>query len=333
MYKLYLFFLLMVFQWSCHAPITEKHQHSRDNILKVHDKVKEINTGDLLLNNYCLVYIIDQYLLISDHKTPLNQLHIFDKNNFNHITGTAPVGQGPGEITVIGHIVENSLHHCFYVSDFGKQRIFSYDLDSVLTDSLYLPQVKTILNQNEFPNTYTYINDTLSLGVIIKPTGTYGFNQTTARWNMQTGEIYPMKTLHPELEKQRFTMTASLPHNRYVECHLYHDLMSICDLNGNLLTNIYGPDWDPSSAKFHYYNEAVFCNDKIVALYSNKAGRASQQKATQFLVFNLNGDYLQTLETGYNINHFCYDKDNHRIILSMDDEIQFGYLDLKGLVD
>lgn len=333
MYKIYLFFLLIALHGGCNTPSTEKHQNSRDNIVKVHDKVNEIKTGNILLNSNCLVYIIDRYLLISDPKTPGNQIHIFDKNNFDYITGTAPVGQGPGEITVIGHIVEDSIRHQFYVSDFGKQRIFSYDLDSVLTDSLYLPQVKIILNQHEFPNTYTYIDDTLSFGVIIKPTGNYGFNQTTARWNMQTGEIHSMKTLHPELKKQRFAMTASLSAGRYVECHHYHDLMSICELNGHLLYNIYGPDWDPSSAQFEYYKDAVFCNDKIVALYSHKADRTKPSKSTQFLVFDLNGDYIKTLETDYNISRFCYDKENHRLILSMDDDIQFGYLDLQGLVD
>ena len=32
------------------------------------------------------------------------------------------------------------------------------------------------------------------------------------------------------------------------------------------------------------------------------------------------------------INYFCYDKDNNRIIMNLDDEIQFAYLDLEGLL-
>jgi hypothetical protein len=47
----------------------------------------------------------------------------------------------------------------------------------------------------------------------------------------------------------------------------------------------------------------------------------------------MEGDYIQTLETGYNISDFCYDKDNNRIIMSLDAEVQFAYLDLDGLVE
>ena len=47
----------------------------------------------------------------------------------------------------------------------------------------------------------------------------------------------------------------------------------------------------------------------------------------------LDGNYLKTLETGYKIARFCYDRDNNRILLSMDDDIQFGYLDMKEFLD
>ena len=54
---------------------------------------------------------------------------------------------------------------------------------------------------------------------------------------------------------------------------------------------------------------------------------------TRFLIFDLNGNYLKTLETDYRIVKFCYDKDNNRLIMSLDDEIQFGYLNLDGILD
>jgi hypothetical protein len=38
-------------------------------------------------------------------------------------------------------------------------------------------------------------------------------------------------------------------------------------------------------------------------------------------VFNMKGDYLKTLVVGRPINYFCYDKDNNRIIMNLDDEI------------
>lgn len=46
----------------------------------------------------------------------------------------------------------------------------------------------------------------------------------------------------------------------------------------------------------------------------------------------MKGDYLKTLVVGRPVNYFCYDKDNNRIIMNLDDEIQFAYLDLEGLL-
>lgn len=57
-----------------------------------------------------------------------------------------------------------------------------------------------------------------------------------------------------------------------------------------------------------------------------------RQSGGIFHVFNMKGDYLKTLVVGRPINYFCYDKDNNRIIMNLDDEIQFAYLDLEGLL-
>lgn len=48
-------------------------------------------------------------------------------------------------------------------------------------------------------------------------------------------------------------------------------------------------------------------------------------------MFNLNGSYIQTLE--YGISDYCYDEKNNRIIMSLEDEdLQFAYLNLDGLI-
>ena len=44
------------------------------------------------------------------------------------------------------------------------------------------------------------------------------------------------------------------------------------------------------------------------------------------------GEYIKTLKVGYHITGYCYDKENHRLILDLNDDIQFGYLDLEGII-
>lgn len=310
---------------------TEKYQKSRNNIVNIHDKIKEIEIEDVLIGKISLPYIIDKYLIISDYESPDQLIHIFDKNTFRYLTSTAYKGQGPGEIAMIGHIEYDKARRKFYVTDHGKQKIFSYDLDSVLSDPSYMPEVKLDMDINLFPDIYKYIDDTLCIGRVIKPIGTNDFKPYVAKWNMLTGNMQLMKYEHPDIQKVRFSSEVSPEHNMYLQCYSRHDLMTICDLNGNLKYNIYGPAWTSNVSQTSHYWEAVFCGDRIIASYSGGDRRTNTDFPTKLLVFNLEGDYLQTLETNYRISRFCYDRENNRLIFCMDDEIQFGYLDLDKL--
>lgn len=79
------------------------------------------------------------------------------KNDFSYLTSIGNFGEGPEEITVMGCLAIDEAHHQLYVSDHAKQKIFSYDMDSVMVDSLYKPQVKTAMNETLFPSEYQYI--------------------------------------------------------------------------------------------------------------------------------------------------------------------------------
>jgi hypothetical protein len=43
---------------------------------------------------------------------------------------------------------------------------------------------------------------------------------------------------HPDIERKRVCFAASAEYDIYVECYCYHDLMTICSLNGDLKYNI-----------------------------------------------------------------------------------------------
>lgn len=285
--------------------------------------------------------MLNEYLLICDYHSFDKHIYILDKNNFKFITSTAPKGQGPGEIANMGQVVTDENHRRFYVNDHGKQKIFCYHLDSVLADPDYRPTTRMNMNEAEFPSEYHYINDTLCIGAIIKPTGTYGFNKNSARWNMNTGEIKPMPDFHPEIEKKRYNITVSPRHGLCVESYQRHDLLTIRTLAGDLKYNIYGPHWEISTKKkIRYYGEAIFCKDKILVLYlgkdafsKNPQGDPVGNSPEQIMVFDLNGEYVKTLDLGSPTSSLCYDEAGNRLILSMNDEIQFGYLELDGLID
>lgn len=331
-------FLLIVSCWGCSSSsTTEKYQDKRENIINVHDQIKEIVIEDLLINNSSRLQIIDNYLFIKDYKSADELIHIFSKDNFKYITSTGFKGQGPGEISNIGHIAEDKENHKFYVSDHGKNIIFSFDLDSVINNPAYLPIEKMKMNIESFPDRYTYINDTLSIGITIMPIGDNDFRPTIGKINMKTGEIKHMNyAINPNVKKKRISFALSVDYGIYVETYEPHDLMTICDLDGELKYNIYGPNWDTETHGVDHFRGVEICNNRIVTLYSGEKSFTKDGKSnlpTKFAIFDLEGNYQKTLETGYKIVQFCYDKDNRRILMSMNDEMQFAYLDLGELLD
>lgn len=313
---------------------TEKHYSKFDKVVNVRDQIQAINFDEeeVIFSSNAFIHLMGDYLLIGDHLAQDKYIHLFDKNDFRYITSTAPKGEGPEEVGRLGNIGINEKEREFYVIDHAKYRLYSYHIDSVTANPQYIHIEKAKLKDSLVPVEYTYISDTLSIGWFVTPIGNGDFHPDVGKWNMLTGEIQLMEYQHPNLKKKRINFDVSMEHGIYVECQTRHDLMSICTLDGKLKCNVYGPQWTYDRTSNVYYNLHVgFCGDKILAFYSG-GDYDKEYYPTKIQVFDVEGNYLKTLETGYNLISFCYDKDNNRIILNMNDEILTGYLNLDGII-
>ena len=343
-YKFIFWGVLFVSCWSCiQNAETVKKQKKRNHIIQVRDKVKEIEIENVVISNFAATYIINQYLIISDTKSPDKVIHLFDKNNFNYITSTGDKGLGPFEITRLIQMGINETERIFYASDHGKQQIYRFELDSVLVNPHYLPKIHVKMDKEIWPQNYLAVNDTLFTGTFTLPVKNGDYRPAIGKWNMLTGEIEIMnKYDHPKIERKRAHFAMSLDHGIFVECYNHHDLMTICDLNGELKFYIYGRKWDNATQnRINFYRQVEVCKDKIIAVYADGEDNFVTDKdgkiipanyPSQFIIFDIHGDYMLTLETGYQIVRFCYDKDSNRIIMAMDDVIQFAYLDMDGII-
>ncbi|MDR2809062.1 MAG: 6-bladed beta-propeller [Tannerellaceae bacterium] len=335
MNKLFLIALSALFCFSCTVSNeTEKYQRSRNNIIHVRDKVKEIAMEEPYISSLNRIHLMDRYFIINDIQSFDKYIHVFDKNTYKYITGIVNRGQGPNEIARIGLLSVDEPRRMLYVPDNGKYKILSYHLDSALTDSAYVPGLKMAMVEAIFPDYIQFINDSMAICRIIQPIGNNNFQPTTGKLNIHTGQITLMPYEHPKITgRKRFSVEVSLEHRLYVEYHHYRDLITVCDFDGNLIYNIYGPAWGKERSRRHeYYSTVVFCGDKIYATYLGGIGIDREKMKgiypTQILVFDLQGNYIQTLDVGLHIEDLCYDSENNRLLLSFDDEIQFGYLEL-----
>ncbi len=322
---------------------TEKWQTKRDNIVDVSDKMKFINTGDVFISQMGAIYLVDKYLMITDIKSIDKLIHIFDKDDFRYVESRVDAGRGPGEILRIGNIAYSQEHREAYVSDNGAQAIYTYPIDSLVEKRKYIPQKRLSHSKECAIVDYEYVNDTLAigLGMVAVPSDKTGFKAVVAKMNFESGDVRFMEYEHPDIERPRFNCAVSAKDNIYVLCYAHHNLISICDLDGNLKYNIYGERWSTeTSNKDTFYGRAVICKGKIVASYAGKerlverdGGSTGVNYPDKLIIFDLDGDYVKTLELGHQIHMMRYDEDNDRLIFTLQNDInQFGYLDLKGIL-
>lgn len=327
----WLLWVIMVMLCACTTQEEkEKYQGSRNNVIDVKEKIKEIDTGnDVLIGNNSRSYYSKDFLIIQDSKAWEGAIHLFDKTTFKYITSFGKKGEGPFELTNMGDIFIDDNRRKLYVTDHGKNKIFSYDMDSVINmPDTYRHQVKIPINNTQFPAGAIYINDTLSYCRIIVPTSNSTFDQMIGKWNMMTGELKMIGEKHPKTHRKRSLIDVSIDKKMIVEVYYNYDLMSISDLDGNIQCYIYGPDW--TTKGLDTFGDVMITPNHILASYSGN--KWAKGKTDKIHVFDLKGNYIKTLNIGYAIQDCSYDSANHRIFMIFNDEIQFGYIDLTELV-
>lgn len=330
-------FISIVILWGCsHYSGVDKHLRHSDNVMDVKELVKEIVIDTPIIGGLARPYILGEYFILADPQSEDKQIFIFDKKNFSCISGIGHPGEGPDEITSLGELIPDEMHRRLYVTDYGKMQILGYNLDSIILAPNYLPEYKTEINKITTPVMFSYVNDTLCYACCMTAEPGKHFQESLVTWNIKTGDIYPLISGHPEVERQRIRYAVSLENDLIAVSYDHHDLLATYDLNGNLKHYIYGPNWDnaTSNAMIYYYGSIIICNDRIIVGYSGKRNPdMGQIHITNLLVYDLDGNYMKTLKVDYNIVLFCYDPEYNRIIMTLDDEIQFAYLDLDGLLE
>lgn len=336
--KFLLSFILVVLAWGCsHHSSVDKHLNHSGNVMDVKELVTEIVIDTPLLSGMTTPYILGKYLILSDHQSKENLVFIFDKKDFSYIAGAVHPGEGPDEITMLGELIPDKVHHRLFVADYGKMKIMSYSLDSILLNPDCLPESKIDMNNSIIPTRLIYVNDTLCYACCMTVESGKPFQESLVTWNMKTGDIHPLISGHPEIERKRIRYTVSLEKKLIAVSYNHHDLLATYDLKGNLKHYIYGSNWDnaTSNAMIYYYKGIIICNDRIIVGYSGESNpNTGPINVTHLLMYDLDGNYIKTLNVGYNMNAFCYDPEYNRIIMSLNDENrQFAYLDLDGLLE
>lgn len=189
------------------------------------------------------------------------------------------------------------------------------------------------MDRDIFAITLQMLNDTASVGLIGMPVSASEINIQTGFWNMETNEIRLLNDLYVGEEHTRYDVEASVEHNLIVEAHWYLNRVVLRRFDGTELCRIEGAtdNWQNMT---DYYRSPLFVGSNIYLLYYGRKYTDKDKRnytPTKIVILDLEGNYLKTLDTPYYITSWCYDEDNRRIILNMNEEVQFGYLEVEDI--
>lgn len=312
----------------------EHYQKSRSNIENVREKVHVFEPDEVIASTLGRIRILGPYVVLSDYMAADFLINVFDKNSLSFLGKFGDVGQGPGEISNLGGIAYDDERELLYVTDFGGNRIFSYDVDSALTFEGYQPWIRQRVDDIISPTEFTYVNDTVSYGVIAKFTAPNTALRIVGRWNIKLGTVQIHEHCYPNIpvKAQRVSFAYSKKYNVLAEVSRRYDLINIFDGNLNLICRVFGPQWNKrGDDKKHFTDVAIF-KKWIIAAYEGS-------DYDPFLyphvchVFTIEGEYVKSLDIGCPMTYISCDEDNERLYFSSNGEPQFGYLDLKELLE
>ncbi|MDA3780999.1 MAG: BF3164 family lipoprotein [Bacteroidales bacterium] len=334
---------LILFSFSCKIgdkKKTEKIQKSRNIIVNVEDKIIDIKT-DVLMGSSVVLNIIEDFLIITDLTASNSSgMHFFNKHTFNYITSAGIMGKGPGEITRIGRPGIDNKNKIIWVPDYGKKKMWKFHLDSIINNKTYKPTEKLDLYDNLFlVNKFSFLNDSIALGNSLRVLSNSSFDMAMTLLNVKTNVTELFGYEHPKTigKKSESFSKLSLEHEIYINSYTYCDLLTICDLNGNLKYNIYGSGWlkNESNKNSYFYETEVFKHNIVVAyngeadIIYNEYMRPIGNNPSKFLVFDMDGDYKETIETNHKFTSFCVDEENKRVIIYFDErKNSLGYINL-----
>jgi hypothetical protein len=326
-------FLIFLLVSSCRPDSTEIYDKHRDNTVSVKDKIIDIKPR--VLFGYALLDITDSILIIHDMDAKVGKsIHLFSKNTFRYLSSTGTMGRGPSEIVSSGRIGINHKDRILWVQDLGNKVMWKFPVDSILKNPDFKPTHKIDLSYDLFLERFELLNDSIAIGKAVQIINAQ-WTMAMSKLNFKTNETEKFGYEHPAAtgRKSNSMFALSTAYKCYVNCYTECDLLTICDLDGKLKYNIYGPGgMENEGLRNSYFNGIQIVDKYIFAAYIGDIGLIDHHgtqvgnSPSKFLIYNLDGKYLKTIEVGYKFSSFSIDKENSRIILYFFDRpTELGY--------
>lgn len=333
----YIYIAATLFMVSCSNSRTNDRLNG-EIIENISQKVKGFDSEKFYLHSWSNIICSGGKIFITDSQSTDSIIGVFNASDLAFEGLIAKVGPSPEEITVPGALQYDPQIGRLSIFDYGQMTIKTYNVDSALSDRPYHPQITGKIPNGHIPDRYVRLNDSVGISRLIKmpdnPAERNGYNQTLCKYNILTGEIDEFDI--PDRQNGLKTLFAvNAPKNRIVECAINNDLISIYDIDGNKLRDIQGPNYDSEGVVkgVRFFTHITTSDDNIFALYSGSDDKSKNSYGQYIHIYDLEGNYIKTLDAGMLIGHIAYDDSSNRLIMICEDsDVQLAYIDLNGIV-
>ena len=280
-----------------------------------------------------------KWIFINNPQSIDTIVSVFDAKSLRWEGNIAKSGPGPDEIISPGTVVYDNERDDMIIFDYGQLKVKAFNVDSALKQEYYSPHVIQHIPSGQFPSRYVRVNDSIGFARMItlpkNPKKNRGYTQSLCRYNLSTGEMKEFSTA--DRQEGLMTLFGINPELKLlVECAINNDLLTIYDFDGNKLKEIPGPEYnnDEIDKQKIYFRQVVVTQDNILALYSGSDDRKINAYGRYIQVYDIDGNYIKTLDSGKLISSMDYDKNTGRLLMRFNDpDIQLGYVDLNKVLN
>lgn len=312
---------------SCGKGGSDKEESTTD----VSELIEVFETGDALIGKSSDIYAYGDRIYIVDTKSDDKILHVFDAKSGRHLGSALKPGPSPYEVTRPGALGVNAETGNAILFDYGQNRVVTFNVDSVLSDSTHSISTLRSLDMSGFPDSYVYVNDTTGFARLIIPDGKNSYSQTICRYDAASGDLKKFSTSEAVGEGGRSSISVSPDGKTIAEVCRTQDLMVIYDGEGNPVKEIKGDAYEATADnKMSYFTGAAITGSHILAAYN---GRHTNEGfyGDRIMVFDLDGNYVKTLKLGIEIRKMAYSPVTDNLYITTSDSIQFGILPLGNI--
>lgn len=331
--------LVLLLLAGCQQHSTEKSYSKWNPATDVRKKIKSIPTPHYMSNPE--LAIMDDVLIVNEYEpSGQKQAHLFETDSFKYLGSVGNKGRGPGEMTRVGNLAPNPWTGHFWLTDFAKYVFWRFSLDSALANPNYSPTPIPI-SEDLFMVRMSFLNDSIAMGNAFTPLSASNYQMDIGSLNTKNNKTQLLNHSAPEYitEKRTNSYIALSSENKlYARAYIKYDLLTIRKLNGELICNIQGPGWSKTlHPAMNYFSDIAIYQSHIIALHLGKKGieldktnRPVSVLPSRLLVFDLQGNHSQTIETQHPISTFTVDEHNQRIIAWFTDRAEpLGFFELE----